>query len=1117
MKQIDYPHYISTCPTGEDLFDGKSQEKISKAIAEHIKYIDNHPENERKTIMPRIIGIEGKWGSGKSNVLKMLQFKDLIKDPKYKFFTYDAWANQEDLQRRTIIEQLTSYLINRKLLKGEVKVQLQKVDENNEFHTVDKMVTWNEKLDMLMAKRVKNITRSVSPLNMEFKLFMLTLALTPTCVALMDALENFVPKCCYIIATIILFFLPAIISAVIILARKDLDIKNVLHAYQSTTENKTTHQVVNESEPTIHEFSDWMKEISKGLGDFKLVVVFDNMDRLPADKVKKLWSSIHSIFASEGYKTDEYKTDEYKNILCYENIWCIIPYDFEHLSCAFGKNEKEREQLTKYFIDKSFPVVYRVPEPVILDYKNIFDNFFVKAFGTTVSDNDIETINRCYRITFPRPNIRSIISFINRMVTLAKVHKTISYVSMAIYLLKEDILLKHPTGMNYLTSEEMSITTDEFILTNKFLSGFERIVQKDNNLQKEISSLVYGIDPERAYQLPMFSALKKCFEENGSRTSLNTYVKHPLFASILTEVVYQIDSSYYPTVSKKLSEVNVSNIPEETQMSIRRSWDYLADQYQYVSPRMPKSKYYSSFERNILHHVNDERQKKVVKVFCSALTSDESVIGDVLFDTLNELFNEPFANNWDIFDICPETFISAKQFIYYVKAASSLYEKFPIRTDLQELNNYLTEKLSAEEDLTDVIKILRKDENYDMKSVADNAASILTEETANYLIAVRLLHVIKLFPEIDIKPSRKYILSLWQALKQKEEDIIDPSDEYIELYVLLAVSCPGSLNDESPIENEEIAERSLSYTTTSNLISLNLQYPGDCALQNILVSSICHNVVDDNPSIEGGFVTKWDQLLSSIHNIGISQLLDFAETWGYNNLTNEEDEMSFNQLLPDETSIDKLLRSESHIAKALIAKAVSEINQMSEHQFFQMNNLSPTNNYWYKILEKLINGDMIVNPLGDNLKKIVVKALQLVACNKLQNNCVVQNLLSLGCADFPSYATEVNNISRGILRGDNYSVSVENFPILHKWLEHTGINERGKIRDSADTILAPVIDDVNCQNIILSNREYYQPIIVESIATSSALHNKLKQLIKSEKQSEFIQYINNIVRYNVEE
>ena len=1110
MSNNKYPRYISTNPTGQDLLDGKSQTKISKAIAEHIKYIDSLSEKDKlMPKMPRVIGIEGKWGSGKSNVIKRLEFKDLIDEPIYKFFTYDAWANQEDLQRRTILEQLTAYLIDdRRLLKDKVKVRMQDVDKNNEFHTVDKMVTWKEKLDMLMAKRVKNITRSVSPLNMEFKLFMITLALTPMCIALMNALKfDGIKGWLYFGITIFATLLPAIISSTIILGNKNLSFKNVLLAYQATTENKTTHQVVNEAEPTIHEFSTWMKEISDGLKEFKLIVIFDNMDRLPADKVKKLWSSIHSIFASEEY----------------QNIWCIIPYDFEHLSCAFGNSEAEREQLTKYFIDKSFPVVYRVPEPVVIDYKKIFDEFFIQAFDTIVGVNDIDIINRCYRVTFPKPNIRAIISFINKLVTLTKVYGTsISPIGMAIYLLKEDNLIKHPTSQftdastGNLEVKEESVTTDEYILSNAFLSGLEKIIQDKTNLQKEISALVYGIDPERAYQLPMYNALKDCFENNESQTSLNTYAKHPLFASVLIEIVHQIDSTYYQNVTTKLAEITDSDIPVESQVSIQQSWDYLAEQYVRLNSPVQK---YTSLEKNILCHVNEEKQKRVAKEFCTILTSDQSVKGDDLFNTLSELFKESFANNWDISDICPKTYKSAEQFVVYVKAALSHYKQFPVYTDSQDLNSYLTDKLLADEDYTNVIEILREDKNYKVISVANNAVVIFSEEKSSYLIAVRLLHIIKLFySKAKINPSSEYLISLWQKIKQDENDSTHPSDEYKELYALLAVSNPMNLQGEPQWNDRDIAERTLFYTTTSKLISLSIQYSGDSALQGLLFVSIINKIADGEPSINGGFVAIWNQLLSNNPNIKINHLLKKTEKWGYDNLIKEEEDKNLNQLLPNLAWIDEMFKSESHIAKVLIDKAISEIKSMSSDQYFQMQDLSPIDNYWYKVLEKLINNDKIANPLGDNLKKIVVRALQLIANNNLRDNIVIHKLLSLGYDDYPRYATDINDIRRQIfLRANGYVVSNENFPILHKWLERTGINELGNINDSADTILAPIVDDAKCQQIILSNRDYYRPIIEKSIETSSALHNKLRQLLKSEDGLEFVQYIKSIVTYETAE
>ena len=73
--------------------------------------------------MPRILGIEGSWGSGKSNVVNMIE-RELSKEG-YFTFTYDAWGHQEDLQRRSILETMATNLINNKVLQGDHKAYLQ--------------------------------------------------------------------------------------------------------------------------------------------------------------------------------------------------------------------------------------------------------------------------------------------------------------------------------------------------------------------------------------------------------------------------------------------------------------------------------------------------------------------------------------------------------------------------------------------------------------------------------------------------------------------------------------------------------------------------------------------------------------------------------------------------------------------------------------------------------------------------------------------------------------------------------------------------------------------------------------------------------------------------------
>ena len=98
--------------------------------------------------MPHIIGVEGSWGSGKSNMIRILK-ENYLSDSHY-FFEYDAWGHQEDLQRRSFLETLTNCLVDKKILTGTSKVEL----KNGDF----KNVSWRKKLDYLLARKFETET-----------------------------------------------------------------------------------------------------------------------------------------------------------------------------------------------------------------------------------------------------------------------------------------------------------------------------------------------------------------------------------------------------------------------------------------------------------------------------------------------------------------------------------------------------------------------------------------------------------------------------------------------------------------------------------------------------------------------------------------------------------------------------------------------------------------------------------------------------------------------------------------------------------------------------------------------------------------------------------------------
>lgn len=59
----NYPHFLQNAPCGEDLFEGKSHKAIAKNIKKLILSNDTC----------RVIGIDGGWGSGKSNLIKLVK------------------------------------------------------------------------------------------------------------------------------------------------------------------------------------------------------------------------------------------------------------------------------------------------------------------------------------------------------------------------------------------------------------------------------------------------------------------------------------------------------------------------------------------------------------------------------------------------------------------------------------------------------------------------------------------------------------------------------------------------------------------------------------------------------------------------------------------------------------------------------------------------------------------------------------------------------------------------------------------------------------------------------------------------------------------------------------
>ena len=304
--------------------------------------------------------------------------------------------------------------------------------------------------------------------------------------------------------------------------------KEMFAMYETGSRNDTTSYVISEEEPSVSEFKNWMHDISNSIGEKRLILVFDNMDRLASDKVHQLWSSMHTFFADVDKS--------------YNNIWCIIPYDEEHLAEAFGEEDDKRNiGLLKNFLDKTFPVSFRIPEPVVSDYKDIVNVLLEEAFSDTISTNSKDKVNRCYRVIHPKPNVREIISFINRLVSLKQIWgSAISHLSMAVYVLQEDNILNTPTTSvidQDGTIKSIRTTTETYVIERNYEKSFGKLlsVEDQDKLQKDIAALVYGISPDDAYQIMIKRALENCFILEDNTDDITRYTSDIHFDMYCTQ------------------------------------------------------------------------------------------------------------------------------------------------------------------------------------------------------------------------------------------------------------------------------------------------------------------------------------------------------------------------------------------------------------------------------------------------------------------------------------------------------------------------------------------------------------------------------------------------------
>ena len=643
--------HISKAPCGKDLFAGKTHEKTAKQITQKIL-------SSETSLM---IGIDGGWGSGKSNLIQMIEKRVQERDAKAIFFTYDAWGHQNDMPRRAMLEELTSKVIQfpQALLK-------------------DKRKDWKKKERDLLAQKKETSTKTIPKVSTGILVLALMSILTPICSQYGERLSKEDSSLWGIGITafpLIFGFLYALYE---FFHLEEKTMKALLSEftalYQESTKEETTHEVVFSEEPSSSQFREWMKDLDQSL-QTHLILVFDNMDRLPASKVQEFWAAIHSFFSEEKY----------------EHIRVIIPFDRKHIISAFrGEDGDDKRCYGNDFIDKTFDVVYRVAPPTLSNWKGYLSDQWKEAFEENLSPE--HSITQIYDLLTESKTPREIIGFINDCVTT---RETCS-VSIPNEYIALFVIGKH----------KISESPEKELLELSFLKPLAYKYDNDNT-RKYLSALYYQLPPNEALEIVYTDQLRRELDQ-GKSPLLGSLVNLSILPNLLENAIVAVTNVENATLA-------FAEVEKESNTSIPAGfWEQLLQKAPEEKGRL------KVYQIELLKHIDKaESMKRLHTIVKSTYSQSYNLTSE--YGASNSTFiNAPqFYNDISILRECTKGYphlnpmdqlhevkTTPDQFVSFVERAKDTYRDYKISCPMEDIDKYLSEMRFEEWEELDFVRFL---------------------------------------------------------------------------------------------------------------------------------------------------------------------------------------------------------------------------------------------------------------------------------------------------------------------------------------------------------------------------------------------------------------------------
>jgi hypothetical protein len=541
------------------------------------------------------IGVEGRWGSGKTTIINLLE--DELRSKKvlvghqtaapednlnseqqlgghgnqtgaerdFALIRFDAWAHEGDPLRRTFLEALITELID--------------------VGWLDKR-EWTNRLEIIRQKREVKSTKSYPRLNFWHFLIAGSLLLVPIGVPFIAAAikddnlslagEYFSRKFLLGLALTTAPLWTFLIVFLVTLRRgrrgenqTDMEEEppawsmffNKVVSNEQTVTSKTPNPTSVEFE---QEFTDAMQASLTVGGQTSqsnrhVVVVVDNLDRVDAEDALAIWSTLQTFF----HQKRDSGTSMWSG-----RIWAIVLYDQEGIRGLWEKadnsgrgkqsiqegdsaepNTLEAQRagdvdVALSFLDKSFPVRFEVPPPVLSDWHAELKGMLNEAVrGHETEFHAVYSVLRAYLAAEKRlPTLRELKLFVNQISalhllrTLPKDCEKKKASDAAERSCTLGIPLAHVAYYVLLYRQGRNVIVG---LLNKELPETQFTALLGEGVERSLAALSYGVSEDKAIQLLLGPKIENALfgpgKEKEDLTDLGK--RHDGFWEVLESIV----------------------------------------------------------------------------------------------------------------------------------------------------------------------------------------------------------------------------------------------------------------------------------------------------------------------------------------------------------------------------------------------------------------------------------------------------------------------------------------------------------------------------------------------------------------------------------------------------